>query len=225
MQRLKLHYLIGLLLMASLSNSLAATRYITDDLSIPLRDGTSPRHKILRMIKSGTAVEFVVKDKESGYSLIKVGKVEGWVPHSKLSTKPGAAQQLKRKTKALDKLKKDYEKLKAELAELKSGNADKSSNIASLSSDMAELQRKYEQLKADTADVVTINEQNKTLSNKVEELIAQRSELERENSALKDKTAKDWFIRGAAVVIAGILLGLIIPKLRFKRKDDWGSSY
>ena len=203
----------------------AETRYITDDLSIPLREGTSTRHKILKMVKSGTPVEFVVKDKDSGYSLIKVGKTEGWVPDSKLSRKPGAARQLKNKSREAEKLRQENQRLKQELKELKSGNAAQTSDINTLSAKMGKLQKQYNQLKADTSDVVMINEQNKSLSQRVEELIAEKHRLEAENKVLKDSTAKDWFIRGAAVIIAGILLGLFIPKIRFRKKDSWGSSY
>jgi len=83
----------------------AETRYITDNLSIPLRDGTSSRHKILKMVKSGTAVEFIVKDKETGYSLVKAGKTEGWLPDSKLSRQPGAARRLEQKIRELKNVK------------------------------------------------------------------------------------------------------------------------
>ncbi len=201
------------------------TRYITDDLSIPLRDGTSSRHKILKMVKSGTAVEFIVKDKETGYSLIKVGKTEGWVPDSKLSRKPGAARQLERKKKELKKLREENARLKKELEKLKNGNANKSATVKSLTTELEALKARYAKLRKDTANVVAINEQNKALTDQVETLLAERERLEAENKTLKDRTAMNWFLRGAGVIIAGILLGLIIPRIRFRRRDSWSSGY
>ncbi len=201
------------------------TRYITDDLSIPLRDGTSSRHKILKMVKSGTAVEFIVKDKETGYSLIKVGKTEGWVPDSKLSRKPGAARQLEKKKKELKKLREENARLKKELEKLKNGNANKSATVKSLTTELEALKARYAKLRKDTANVVAINEQNKALTDQVETLLAERERLEAENKTLKDRTAMNWFLRGAGVIIAGILLGLIIPRIRFRRRDSWSSGY
>ncbi len=201
------------------------TRYITDDLSIPLRDGTSSRHKILKMVKSGTAVEFIVKDKETGYSLIKIGKTEGWVPDSKLSRKPGAARQLERKKKELKKLREENARLKKELEKLKNGNANKSATVKSLTTELEALKARYAKLRKDTANVVAINEQNKALTDQVETLLAERERLEAENKTLKDRTAMNWFLRGAGVIIAGILLGLIIPRIRFRRRDSWSSGY
>ncbi len=213
------------LLLVAVSSMAAETRYITDNLSIPLRDGTSSRHKILKMIKSGTAVEFIVKDKETGYSLVKVGKTEGWVPDSKLSRSPGAARQLEKTKRALKKLNEENARLKQTLDELKNGNADKSATVESLSAELEAVKARYAKLKKDTANVVAISAQNKALTQQVETLLADRERLEAENKALKDRTAMNWFLRGAGVIVAGILLGLIIPRIRFRRRDSWSSGY
>lgn len=203
----------------------ADTRYITDDLKIPLRDGTSSRHKILKMVKSGTAVQFIVKDKETGYSLIKVGKTEGWVPDSKLSRQPGAAQRLAQKTKAFEKLKKENAQLKKQLAELQQGSANKSATVQSLTRDLETLQTQYDKLRKDTANVVAINEENQTLAAQADTLTTENNALQEENRILKDQSDKDWFLRGAGVIIIGIILGLIIPRIRLRKRDSWGNNY
>ena len=45
--------------------------------------------------------------------------------------------------------------------------------------------------------------------------------VQQENESLKDRTARDWFMVGAAVVLLGIIIGLIIPKIRFRKKSSW----
>ena len=45
--------------------------------------------------------------------------------------------------------------------------------------------------------------------------------VQQENQSLKDRTARDWFMVGAAVVLLGIIIGLIIPKIRFRKKSSW----
>jgi SH3 domain protein len=47
-------------------------------------------------------------------------------------------------------------------------------------------------------------------------------ELESENRKLSARSDREWFIVGAAVVTFGILLGLIIPRLRLQKKSSWG---
>jgi SH3 domain protein len=45
--------------------------------------------------------------------------------------------------------------------------------------------------------------------------------VQQENETLKDRTARDWFMVGAAVILLGIIVGLIIPKIRFRKKSSW----
>ena len=45
--------------------------------------------------------------------------------------------------------------------------------------------------------------------------------LQQENEGLKDRTARDWFMVGAAVVLLGIIVGLIIPRIRWRKKSSW----
>ena len=38
-----------------------------------------------------------------------------------------------------------------------------------------------------------------------------------------DKTEQNWFMIGAAAIIVGIVLGLILPRLRVRRRrSEWG---
>ena len=58
-------------------------------------------------------------------------------------------------------------------------------------------------------------------------LAAQREELQtlrQERDALQAREARQWFLLGASVLGAGIVLGLVLPRLRWRRKrNDWGS--
>jgi len=40
---------------------------------------------------------------------------------------------------------------------------------------------------------------------------------------LKDRSEREWFVRGAGVVIVGILIGLIVPRLKLRKKSSWDS--
>jgi SH3 domain protein len=48
--------------------------------------------------------------------------------------------------------------------------------------------------------------------------------LKQENRELRNETNQRWFLIGGGVIIVGIILGLILPHLRFqRRKSSWGS--
>jgi SH3 domain protein len=42
-----------------------------------------------------------------------------------------------------------------------------------------------------------------------------------ENARLARRNDQNWFIVGAAVLLAGIVIGLVAPTLRRKRRSDW----
>jgi SH3 domain protein len=71
---------------------------------------------------------------------------------------------------------------------------------------------------------VSINQRRLELQDENTHLEA---ELERLKGAIKEaenQTQQRWFLIGAGVAGAGILLGLILPHLRFRRrKSSWGS--
>jgi SH3 domain protein len=49
----------------------------------------------------------------------------------------------------------------------------------------------------------------------------QVEELTAANGELSGRSRQNWFIVGAAVLFGGIVIGLIAPTLRRKRRSDW----
>jgi SH3 domain protein len=68
-----------------------------------------------------------------------------------------------------------------------------------------------------------LDNENRQLKEKFQQLDHDMQLLIIENSALKDNDAKSWFLIGAAVLFGGLLLGLILPRLRFQKKDSWNN--
>ena len=69
------------LIMFSVTNAAGAEtiRYVVDDLTIPVRTGTSTRHKILRFVESGTRLEVLEVAEAEGYTRVRTPDgTEGW---------------------------------------------------------------------------------------------------------------------------------------------------
>ena len=83
----------------------AETRYVSDQLEIPMRTGKSTQHRILRMLPSGTPLEVLELDKENGWTRVRTpdGK-EGWVLTRLLMDIPAARDRLARAEKRLAEL-------------------------------------------------------------------------------------------------------------------------
>jgi len=72
-----------------------------------------------------------------------------------------------------------------------------------------------------SANAVALDSQNRELQTSVQTLNHQLQAQISEIQELKDRRNRDWFLAGAAVLLGGILLGLLLPKLRTKRRSSW----
>ncbi|MCC2657372.1 MAG: hypothetical protein K0Q76_2480 [Panacagrimonas sp.] len=72
-----------------------ATRYISDETAITLREEKGMSSPVAALLKSGTKVELIEEDSASGYARVRVGPGrEGWVLARYLSTEPAARERL-----------------------------------------------------------------------------------------------------------------------------------
>jgi len=92
-----------------------------------------------------------------------------------------------------------------------------------LQNNLTDTQNELESLKESTRDTIRVIKQNDTLKARINELESEKVVLSEENAQYKDSTAMDWFIRGASVSLIAFLLGIIVTRIRWKKKDSWGS--
>ncbi len=218
----KIHIAIALGLLLPLSAWAQETYYVNDELVITMRSGESTQNQIIRTLKSGTKLEILETNKDSGYSLARTaGGTEGWVLTRYLTRTPIAKDRLAAAEKKSSQLEKELAELKTQFKETSESRAalDQSSN--QLSSENKKLAKELEQIRGISSNAITLNNDNKTLREKMIHLETELQAMEQQNSVLRDRSARDWFITGTGVTILGILIGLIIPKIRFQRKSNW----
>lgn len=203
----------------------AEARYVTDQFNITLRSGESTNHKIIKMLPSGTRLELLEENPESRYSLVRTADDEtGYVLTRQLLTVPVAREQLTTAEKRIQQLKLEPEQLRQQLTQLQGEHRRLQLENDQALKDNNLLANELEVIKITAADAIKISSQRKSLANKVSELNLKLETLTQENTLLQDKTRENWFLIGAGVVTGGILLGLLIPYLRpRRRKDSWGS--
>lgn len=90
-----------------------------------------------------------------------------------------------------------------------------------LSSTVRELKRELDELRRTASNAISSADENRQLKMKLRDLDQQRQLLANENSSLKGTDQKQWFLAGAVVLFSGILLGLILPRLRLQRKTNY----
>lgn len=214
---------IPLLLLFVIGGLQAEPRYITDQTHITLRAGEGTSHKIQRMLPAGEKVELLSSNPKTGYSRVRdsQGKL-GHVLTRQLMASPSARdrvaeaeekyaemkQRMDRAIRPYQELQQKYQQLVAEHNKLKSSNT-------SIDSELKEI-------KEVSADAVRIAEERKELRKQLASQTWELENLKQEFQELKNAQAQYWFLVGAGVIILGIIIGMILPRLQTRsRKQTW----
>ena len=200
----------------------AETRYVSDRLEITMRSGTSTSHGIVRMLRSGTPVEVLETDKQSGYSRVKTssGK-EGWVLTRFLMNGPAARDRLAEAEKRLAELELENRKMHTSMATLREEMSTVEKQRQNLDNEHRNVSQELTEIKRTASSALAIDSENKELKSRMVAIERNLQTVQQENENLKDRTARDWFMVGAAVVLLGIIVGLIIPRIRWRKKSSW----
>ena len=222
MKRISLSLLCGLLLLPLTAQ--AETHYVTDIFQITLRSGESTSHKILRMLDSGTPVEVLSNNAESGYSRIRAGTMEGFVLTRQLMAQPSARSQLLTMQQEINALKAAPGELRTNLANLQKQYRELKQEHEGLLEVKNKQEQELQSIQRTASNAIRIANERNELRKQVADLTREVEDLKQENRDLGNEATRDWFLIGAGVIIAGILIGLILPHLRFqRRRNSWGS--
>ncbi len=196
----------------------AETAYVSDQLEITLRTGPALKNKITKMLKSGESLE-VLQTNPNGYTEVQTadGKT-GWVLQRFLMNSPSARSRLNEVQKREQGLVAQQQEIEA----LRAAAIENERALNEMQSSNALLRTELEKVKNIAADTLTINERNQSLATALSSAEEKQTVLQLENERLKNNTEQAWFLRGAGVILLGMFLGLLIPKLRFKKKRKWG---
>lgn len=222
-------YLIPLSLLLFAATAVAAPsaptkQYISDRLELPMRSGESVQHRILRMLPSGTPVQVLQSSKDTGYSEIRTQDgTEGWVLTRFLMQTPSARVRLAAAEQKVAKLELANADLKKQSAQLGAQAATQAKQLSQLQQDKQSLTAEVQRIRRVSGSALALDSENRQLK---AQTLAQGRELQalrQENEVLKDRGKRDWFLAGAAVLFVGMLLGLILPRLRLHRRGSWDS--
>lgn len=208
---------------APITSIAETTRYVSDELEITMRNGQGVKFAIRKMLLSGTKLDVLETD-PAGYSKVRTSKgVTGWVLTRYLSNNPSARNQLATSQQKVANLELELAKYKEEIQALASQNSTSGSENLTLKETSQRLSKELDELRRTASNAVALKNDNRQLKEKIQHIDNQIQSLTIENSTLKDSDAKSWFLVGAAVLFGGLLLGLILPRIRVQKKDSWGS--
>jgi SH3 domain protein len=216
-----LRILAACLLLTSVAE--AQTMYVTDELTITLRTGPSLQNTIIANLDSGDAVEVIERDESVGYTKVRVNGSgdEGWVLTRYLENEPSAVNALSAAQNNLAAARVRITALEQELAAANAQLNDTRSELTSTQSSSESIAAELADIRQASASVIELRSQNESLRRRNSELTIQVDALTEEARRLGSRSQQNWFVVGALVLLAGVVVGLIAPSLRRKRRSDW----
>ncbi|MCB1762344.1 MAG: TIGR04211 family SH3 domain-containing protein [Gammaproteobacteria bacterium] len=216
---------LSLVLLFGFGQLQAENRYVTDQFQITMRTGESTSHKILRMLPSGEKLELISSNPASGYSQVRTQDgSSGYVLTRQLLTVPVARDRLSAAENRLKELLQEPEKLSAKLEAAQRELAALQSSHQKLGQEKERVDQDLETIRRTSSNAIRISNERNDLQKQVAQLTHLVEGLKQENRELKNNSNQKWFMIGAAIIILGIIIGLILPHLRFqRRKNSWGS--
>ncbi len=201
----------------------AETRYVSDQLEVTLRRGPTLSHAVLKMLKSGAAVEVLEIDTASGHTRVKAnGGVEGWILSRYLSAEPTARMQLEKIMKDMNRTDNPDHSVLAQLKTIKNEYESANKRVAQLEGQNKKLEEQLTSVKQTAANVLSIDEENKKIRQKLVASEERLNSLQLDNIELQSDKNKDWFFAGAVVLVSGLLLGLLLPRLSRRKTSRYG---
>ena len=211
---------IALLSLLTAFPVMAKTLYVSDQLEIQMRSGKGNKYRIVRTLPSGTPLEIL--DTSDGYTKARAPSgTEGWVLSRYLMAGRTARERLSKTEQRLAQLEVENGKLSAEIDKLRDQKGGADHELGKLGSLNKKLSQQLEDIKRTASSALAIDAENRDLKTKIVAYERQQQTLLQENAQLKSRTARDWFMVGAGVVILGIIIGLIIPRIRWRKKSSW----
>ncbi len=192
---------------------------------LPILYGWRPNtsFRITRMLSSGDRVTVIEEDAETGYSRIAVDDgSEVWILTRFLTDEPAARAQLAEAVENFDREREIARDLASQIETLSQTAGQIEQSRSALERDKKVLQTELAQIKQAVADPLAIKERNRSLTEQIAALAADLETARQRNRALKERSERDWFIAGAGVLLGGMVLGLVIPRIRWKRRRGWG---
>jgi len=225
------YMVLSLLLSAGALTSIAVeagtVRYVSDQLTIPMRSGPTRQNRIIKFLPSGTMLTVLGTSDDGNYLNVEnAAGTQGWVEVKTLMNQPAARQRIVTVNKKLALAYQSINQLKKDIVGLKQQQQQMDTQFKTLQSKKQTLKGRYDNLRVTASSSIALSRSNKQLQTELDQAQASETALEKENQSLKDNVMQNWFLIGAGVSLGSLILGLLLTRINWKRKrNSWGDNF
>lgn len=211
---------IGASLLLVAASSMAA-QYVSDQLSINMRSGPGTKYRIERMLDAGAKLQ-MLGGSSNGWTHIRTASGQsGYVLSRFISDQPAARNEMADLKQQTAQLQSDNADLKKELSQALHGSDKLGELKKNLVSENQQLKTQLQNIRETSADAIRIGKENEKYRKQLMTLRSDVDRLKHQNQALQSR--RDGMKIGALILFGGILLGLVLPMFRRRRKGNWDS--
>ena len=204
------------------STAFAKTQYVTDVLYVTLREGAGDDFKIIKVLRSGVKMEILQEGDKDGFSFVRTeAGDEGWIRNRYLVDEPIARIKLETIEQQTSKISEENDSLKQEVTKYKKAVIEADKETKRLSSKNQSLEMENQKLKEISAKPIELAKKNQELTQKNKQIEQELQQLQAESSRASESSNRNWFLTGGGVLLAGLILGLVLPNLKLRRRKDW----
>ena len=201
----------------------SATRYIGDELRVPLRTGPSVEYRIINAgIPSGSQLTLLDTNEDNTWSFVRFNNQEGWLQSQFVVAQPIARDRLTAAQNELNALRTQYNELQTRFNELRDDRLAVDSLYQSIEQERDDALAEVERIREISGNAILLDERNRELVSRNRVLESETDTLRRRNEDLEASSSQWRMLAGGGLVILGLLLGLILPSLvKRRRSDGW----
>ncbi len=123
----------------------------------------------------------------------------------------------------LNRVTEENRALKAELATLIESRRKSGPTPEELAAKVRELNTELMAIRQTSANALQVQAERDHLHESVIKLERELESVKRSKQSLEADSRQDWFLVGAGVLLAGLILGMIIPHLGWRKRSSWDS--
>ncbi len=218
---MKKSFLLLCLALSGVVNAQSDIVYVADDYNLTLWSSPSYSGKI-KALPTGTPLTLLGEMTHTGF--VKVRLIDGTEGFIKAKyTKKEAPEHDRDDIAArnIAALQSESAKLQSELKAAKEVITPGTTLEQSLATERDKLSRELNELKKISGSAVQLKNERDELQERFVSVERDLQQVKLENQALQDTANQDWFLYGGILALVGVILGFILPKLSWRRKNSW----
>ncbi|WP_158224751.1 TIGR04211 family SH3 domain-containing protein [Agaribacterium haliotis] len=205
------------------ANAQATSLWVKDVVYVPLRSGPSSQNRILHKgLISGTEVK-AIGGREQGWIEVRTknGR-EGWLPEQYLLDQPTAQIKLLKAQKVASDASAKLSELETLQTSLSAELRDTKKQLEQTEKEKQQFNLELHRIKSISSGAIELDQNYQKLLEQHQLLQTENDSLNAENATLKADRRSSYMYNGAILIIIGMLMAVIIPRLKpKKRHSEW----